>query len=393
MKSFILPLPKTPSKIDYYYFCECGRRFVSSNDNEVCKCGNSRFYDYSDVKKYNKKLYEIKETKYEIECFIEYPVFNKKIILKKERLAVIIDKEIKLNQKFRENINFYFEEISKIVKLYLKFFNLWKKRKKVFEILKSIESKRILELIKAKDAEVLLWYVYNENISVKGFFEKPLKDSPKSVKKAVFEKYKKQVTDLSYNPLIDILILKVIEDINHQRELIKISSQYEFDIPEINDFIDFLKKFKQTQIVKFLKKTIQNKTLSNYIHKFDQSIIKKFYGSIEETILNGDDFVNYEYPFKQQYEFNEFIFKLPQNSLELKEYGNKLKNCLSNYIGIHNKRYLIFGVFKGKELKYAVNFDTKTKFIVEAKGFANTIIHKKDYKIIKSFFDAFKEVI
>ena len=388
MKSFVLSIPKSPAEIENHYFCECGNKFINKSGCECC--GNENFYTYEDVKRYNPKLYEIKTIKNGVECFIEYPVFNGEIVCKKERLAILINKEIKLNQKFRENFDFYYDEIAAIVEKYLKFLGLWNERKRVFKLLKKLESRRVLEIIKVKDSEVLLWNVYDKDISVEEFFEKLLKDSPKSVKKAVFEKYKQQVFDLSYNPLMDILILRVVEDVNHQRELIKSLTQHEYnEVDEVYNFIDFLRKFEQPQVVSFLKKSIQSGMFLNYIHKFNQSSIKKFYKSIEETIISGSDFVEYEYPFDKIYKFSYFIFKLPQNSAELKEYANKLKNCLSNYVGVHNKRYLIFGVFQKGELKYAVNFDTQKKFIVEAKGFANSNINEKDYNVIESFFEKF----
>ena len=84
MKSFILPVPKTPSKIDYHYFCECGREFVSYNGNKVCKCGNGRFYDYNDVKNYNINLLEVEKIKNGYIAFFEYPVFKGKIEIERK---------------------------------------------------------------------------------------------------------------------------------------------------------------------------------------------------------------------------------------------------------------------------------------------------------------------
>jgi hypothetical protein len=103
MKSFVFTLPKSLTEIENHYFCECGNKFIN---NDKCKCGNEKFFTYEDVKKYNPELFEIRKTNHEIECYIEYPMFNEKIILKKERLAILINKEIKLNQKFRENFDF-----------------------------------------------------------------------------------------------------------------------------------------------------------------------------------------------------------------------------------------------------------------------------------------------
>jgi hypothetical protein len=395
MKSFVLTLPKSPIEIENYYFCECGNKFVNTNK---CKyCGNDKFYTYEDVKDYNPKLFEIRETKHGIEFFIEYPVFNEKIVVKKERLAILINKEVKLNQKFREKFDFYYDEIAFIVKKYLKFLGLWDERKRVFKLLKQLESRRILDLINVKDAEVLLWSVYDEDISVEEFFEKLLKDSPKSVKKVIYKKYKKQVFDLSYSPLIDILILRAVDDVNYQRELISLSYGYEgivsIDVESIEKFINFLRKFEQKEIVNFLKKAFEYNILMFYIATFLNHPIKRYFKSIEDTLRNTIDYYEYEYSIPMKFKFDKFVFKLPKNSIELKNYGNELRNCLSSYTKIHNKRYLIFGVFKEGKLKYAVNFDKQKKFILEAKGFANSNINEKDYKIIENFFEKFKEAI
>ncbi|QCI28046.1 PcfJ domain-containing protein [Caminibacter pacificus] len=395
MKSFDLTLPKSPAEIENHYFCECGNKFVDKN--RCPKCGNQKFYTYEDVKKLNPKLYELKESNYGIECFIEYPVFNEKIMFKKERLAILINKEIKLSQKFREKFDFYYDEIATIVEKYLKFLGLWNERKRVFKLLKQLESRRVLEIIKVKDPEVLLWSVYDEDISVEEFFEKLLKDSSKSVKKAIYEKYKKQLYHLAYNPIIDILILRAVDDINYQRELISLSCEYDgvvsIDIESIEKFINFLRRFEQKEIVKFLKKAFEYNIFMFYIATFLNHPIKRYFKSIEDTLMNTIDYCEYEYSIPVKFKFDKFVFKLPKNSIELKNYGNELRNCLSMYTNVHNKRYLIFGVFKGRKLKYAVNFDKQKKFIVEAKGFANSNINEKDYKVIEKFFEEFKEAI
>ena len=93
-----------------------------------------------------------------VEIFIEYlVVVDTEIKIKKERIAILINNEIKLNKVFRENFLLYYDEISEIVKMYLKYLGLWKERRRYFYILKRYEDRRILYLTKAKDAEILLW--------------------------------------------------------------------------------------------------------------------------------------------------------------------------------------------------------------------------------------------
>ena len=46
-------------------------------------------------------------------------------------------------------------------------------------------------------------------------------------------------------------------------------------------------------------------------------------------------------------------------------------------------------MFKGNKLIYAVNVDKEKKFIVEAKGFANSLIPNEDMEKIEEFFKGF----
>ena len=386
MKSFILTIPKSLSQIENHYFCECGNRFV--NKEKCPNCGNSKFFTYEDVKNYNPKLYEIQNTKHGTEIFIEYPiVVDTEIKTKKERIAILINNEIKLNKVFRENFLLYYDEISEIVKMYLKYLGLWKERRRYFYILKRYEDRRILYLTEAKDAEVLLWQHWDTSYTREEFFEKLLKNSPKSVKRAIYEKYKKQVFKFMYEPQLDYLILNAVDDVNLQRELIKSFENEDILINyDLEDLIKVLKQFDKKEVVKFLKKHIVNINIfAKYALKNE---ITEFRKSIEETLLMSK-FKNksYEYDTKTSYEYENLTFKLPKDYYELIDWGNKLKNCLETYITVHNnKRYLIFGVFKGKKLTYAVNFDKEKRYIVEAKGFANSTIFKDDMEKIEKFF-------
>ena len=130
MKSFILPVPKTPSKIDYYYFCYCGREFVSNNVNAACKCGNSRFYDYDDVRNYNINLLEIEKIKNGYIAFFEYPVFRgkveieRKIIFKYENLKF---EDLASKSKKKDEL------IAEFVKLVMIEENKWEKYHYIWE--------------------------------------------------------------------------------------------------------------------------------------------------------------------------------------------------------------------------------------------------------------------
>ena len=386
MKSFVLSIPKTLSKIENHYFCECGNQFKDLN--KCNKCGNNVFFTYEDVQNYNSKLYEIKNIAQGVEIFIEYPIVaNTAIKTKKERIAILINNEIKLNQKFRKNFLLYYDEICEIVKMYLKYLGLWKERKKYFYLLKKFEDKKILYLTKAKDAEVLLWKNWDFNYTKEEFFNKLLKNSPKSVKRAIYEKYKKQVFKFMYEPYLDYLILNTVDDVNLQRELIKLFENEDIFIScNLEGLIKILKQFDKKEVVKFLKKHIFN---INIFAKYAlQNEITELKNSIEDTLLRSRlKNKTYEYEIQTLYKYENLTFKLPKNYYELIDWGDELKNCLDSYVEVHNKRYLIFGVFKGNKLIYAVNFDKEKKHIVEAKGFANSNICKNDMKKIEKFFE------
>ena len=106
MKSFVLSIPKSPSNITDHYFCQCGARF--ENRSSCPQCGNEHFFTYDDVKDDNPDLFEFQETKFGLECFIEYPmVADGGVKIAKKRIAIMIADEIKLNQKYREDAYLY----------------------------------------------------------------------------------------------------------------------------------------------------------------------------------------------------------------------------------------------------------------------------------------------
>ena len=388
MKSFILTIPKSLSQIENHYFCKCGNQF--KNQDKCPRCGNSNFFTYEDVKNYNPKLYEIQNNKNGPEIFIEYPVFvEDSIKIKKERVAILIDKSIKLNKELREHIELYYDEICEIVKMYLKYLGLWNERKRYFYLLKKYEDRRVLILIEVTDVEVLLWHTFSITNTKEELFEALLKNSPKSVKRAVYEKYKKQVFKLRYEPLVDYIILNSVDDVNLQRELLKyFENKYIIIDGTPYAFIEILKHFDKKEVVRFLKKNAN--LIDLYVEIAFKNEIIEYKKSIEET-FEMSNIINivYEYNLPLVQKYKSLTFKLPKDSYELFSWSNKLRNCLSNYISLQNKRYLIFGVFKGNELTYAVNLDKKKKFIVEAKGFANSLVPDEDMEKIEGFVEGF----
>ena len=390
MKSFVLSIPKSPSNIIDHYFCQCGVRF--ENRSSCPQCGNEHFFTYDDVKNDNPKLFEFQEMKFGLECFIEYPmVAGGGVKIAKKRIAIMIADEIKLNQKYREDAYLYDEEIAEIVKKYLQYLGLWNERKRIWKLLKEYWPERLVKLAGSRDPEVLLWYRYEEGLSRDEYFQKLLDGRPKSVKKVIFEKYKKLLYSLRYDPFIDILILRSIDDVNLQRELIELSCEsaefIQCGLDELERFIGFLRSFDHKERVRFLKKSMYEDMLETYINKFIKNGIHKKLKRIDETILfNPKEVITYRNDMQTIYRYEGFTFRLPKDSMELREYAYRLRNCLDMYADMHNERYLIFGVFRGDKLKYAINYDRLTKSIKEAKGFANAAVEPEVMEKFERFF-------
>jgi len=101
-------------------------------------------------------------------------------------------------------------------------------------------------------------------------------------------------------------------------------------------------------------------------------------------------------PFKYESKFinasktiKNLTFKLPQNPIELLEWGDKLNNCLRIYISdIKHKRSTIFGVFEqNNRLLYAVEIKHNT--IAQSYGRYNRPIPEDDKKIVSDWFEKF----
>ena len=356
------------------------------------------YYDYNDVRNYNINLLEIEKIKNGYIAFFEYPVFRGKVEI--ERKIIFKYENLKFEDLASESKN-KDELIAQFVKLVMIEENKWEKYSFIWEKMKI--NAFVLLLIIYKNPEIALWsYVDIEHIhklSVMEFFEKFLKNRPKSVKKAVFYRYKKLIKKWEYNYYLDLLVLNAINDANLQRELIKkaisLDTVFYSNDEKILKFAKFLKEnFTQRKIYNFLQKAIKSKSLSEYISLFrnkETTIIDK--KSIENTLLKTTDEIEYSYEFDREYQFRNFIFELPKTSFDLVKYSFELKNCLESYIKIHNDKSLIFGVYKKNRLKYAIELDKTSKKLIQARGFANSRVNNEDYKAIVDFVNKFKEAI
>ena len=386
MKSFTLVIPNE-YKIENHYLCECGEHFVSEKQNVKCKrCNNQTFYTYDDVLAQNKELLEIREIDNKIEGIIEYPIFRNNRIEKE--INIIFQIENNRYTKYQKND---FLLVATFIKLLLKHQNIWSQTKDIwYKIYKQNNTFSMFMLGILEDKEMALWNHRLDFKSVSDYFNFLLKNRPKSIKKAIYEKYEN--TKYSYEPLFDILVLNSFDDINLQRNIIKQFQDCYIDsnVEEILQFANFLKNnFSKKEIYKFFLKYIKENSFNFYISeflKYDMRILDK---SIEMTIkLNKFKPKTYIYKdFSTSYKFDKYKLKLPKDCLELIQYSTTLKNCLDTYTNKHNNDILIFGVFINNKLKYAIEYNLNSNSITEAKGFANSDIPQHDMNQITKYIE------
>jgi hypothetical protein len=79
--------------------------------------------------------------------------------------------------------------------------------------------------------------------------------------------------------------------------------------------------------------------------------------------------------------FKGLEFKLPQSVKELSLWAKLLSNCMFGYSkDIHQKRSIIYGIFRDTELLYAV--EVKDMKIVQARGKLNNKVADEEMAII-----------
>jgi hypothetical protein len=141
--------------------------------------------------------------------------------------------------------------------------------------------------------ETLFWDIDSMDLRKDKFFNELLKNSPKSIKQAVFKKYNYLNKKMKYNPLFDYLILNAIKDIKEQEKLLNLVKAWaevsflDSDFEKVKTFIHFLNLFNQKEVVSFLKKAIKDDLLTTYVARVNAFYDKGFMiidGEIDKSI-------------------------------------------------------------------------------------------------------------
>jgi len=136
----------------------------------------------------------------------------------------------------------------------------------------------------------------NFNLHKDKFFNELLKNSPDFIKKIIYEKYKYLYERKKYNPLFDYLILNTVKDVKEQEKLLKLLKEFadivylDTNLKSLKVFINFLNYFSQQEIIKFLKKSIEDDLLTTYVTR-----VNLFYKNFEIINDNISETINFNY--------------------------------------------------------------------------------------------------
>lgn len=276
-------------------------------------------------------------------------------------------------------------------------------------------------LFKHKNAIEVMYNNYN--FSMDDFtLEKLLKNvllsrEQKSIKKAVYKNWQNQLCyNDSYTSFFVMAFCETIEDVNILRRLIELDLELKYEQPfshtVFKDFIVYLKRFySQTQIYNLMlefKHMDNNSIFEDTVFAFetilgDDENIEGFRKVACKAMAIHDEFVrsnifeirNYDYlgtvfnytkdELNNCIKTKGYVVVLPKNSIELNDYGYKLKNCLINYIyRILDKKSLVYCFIKDEKVQFAVEIvDNK---ICQASGVANTKLSYSEQQVLDKWY-------
>ncbi len=243
----------------------------------------------------------------------------------------------------------------------------------------------------------------------------------KSIKKTLYQGYENSINNIGYCPYSDYIFSR---NINNVDLLIKLYGIHPIIKQQIFtdetfsvaiEFILFLKlHYTEKQIVKLFVEDMQDvkeykERLNNWrdtlrmlqtintINSLQDHFLKVKLTTkkLHDEIVRVFNIISYEIDVKENFEYDEkylstcgiyekLEFKLPQTVKELSLWAKTLHNCMLGYSRkIHKKQSIIYGVFKAKELLYAVELNNFR--IVQAKATANGNVSDEDMKVIKSW--------
>lgn len=243
----------------------------------------------------------------------------------------------------------------------------------------------------------------------------------KSIRKALYLGYENSINHLGYYPYSDYIFSRTINNIDLLIKLYGMHSvikQHVFTDETFAvaiKFILFLKRhYTEKQIVKLFIEDMQDvKEYKNRLNNWRDTLrmlqtrnafnsLQEYFSKVKLTTKKLHDeivrvfhIVSYELDAKESFEYDDIYlsacstcrdleFKLPSTVKELSLWAKMLHNCMFGYSrSIHEQRSIIYGVFREKELLYAVELNWFR--IVQVKGVFNGVIPDGDMSIIRSW--------
>jgi hypothetical protein len=220
----------------------------------------------------------------------------------------------------------------------------------------------------------------------------------KSLKKVLFKNYKNKLKENEkYRFLYINLVCKYISDPNIALKMIELDFDEHLEYLHDKNFLEvffvfLVQRYTYKQIAKFFldyvngypyilndSATMVNDIGDDIVHlptiKANVHEIHNALVTLMHKVENNNLFQTvYDYPMEvlnRCVEIDEYIVKVPQDGLELYNWSNILKNCLSSYNKIIvSNTSIIYGFFKDDILEFAIElredkiFQAKQKFNV-----------------------------
>lgn len=278
-----------------------------------------------------------------------------------------------------------------------------------------------------QEYELTKWIMFNEverelvlNSNLQHLMELILNHrKEKSVRRAYFTMYKKQMKLKSYDPKFDYIFCRIIEDPNHLTKLLSLPMKWKFfdgwNFPDALWLIKFLKQhFGVNKIYKIFTKDyyewetsdIKMMVVLNRL-AIEKNFKKKPVKSIrdihdlfsicirQQAILDSNVIYAYgENLLTVECIFKDYEFRLPTDKKTLCEWAEWLNNCMCGYSEqIEWATTLIFGVFKDQKLQFAFEISGTTLEVVQASGRNNRALLENEKLVMDQYCVQYGEII
>ncbi len=238
----------------------------------------------------------------------------------------------------------------------------------------------------------------------------------KSLKKAVFEDYEKQIcTTKKYNFHYINSVCRYISDVNIATRMVTLKFKDDFAVNRSYAGVE--------KLFAYLTQTYSQKQIEKLINDFSLNDVYSFFDTLEmfsqfedemmqmidkvkpECYVFHNAIVDYhrlvvaQKLFRTSFEYSvpqkrgcvikePYSIQLPQNGLELYEWSMALQNCLSGYGElIKDNQTTVYGFFKDNVLHIAVEINNNQ--IIQASSKYNQKISREDENLITTWFDEY----